>query len=380
MSTPDVITFHKDLQTAEFCDALVPTNLSEFKKFQQFFTDPNPLINFIPFVGPLIASTFGLIDTAINAEVVSAETKSFANNIKYERQKDRRADINVTIELSVLKRPETYDFAFKIRTTYGPPFQEKPEIPDPYLSYFQDQVVFSVKPIAWKGCDTTQMVQIDNRGVFPETNNDSVNYSYSCSWSASGGFEAGGQAGTDSNVSGSVSFSIGLSVENSASCTNQDFKMKQTSDLKTRGILWTAEMKNCYYHNKPGAYDQAKPSTLVVDEFLTKNLRRPPDLATTDFSPQFLATYKGKKSITDSDRLYFKFAASQNLKHAEVVGRRGLKHNREGGVPMVVPASAVCEGILEIDLKSEDAAIIEKDIKFYSLKDIYKLFFPSRSQ
>jgi hypothetical protein len=344
------------IASSQYC--LRPKNLSEIKSQE---------LNWSDFLPKEIGGIINMVEFYSNSGKFSSDFKDYANNIEWEKE-GNDSSLTSKLKITVLKRDDYYDIAIKTKTTFSPPFLGQKERWDSYLSYFQDQVSFAIKPIKYNNCNAFDIYDIDPEGTAPETKNNSVDYATSRSWNVKGGFKA--SASTKKSADAGIDFSVGHSVSKSSKNSSHDFEVNKRTSNSDKEITWSLLMKNCYNGNEGVKYDINSATNLLINGAMTKWLHDVPDMAKSDMNPSFLAAFRAKKTLNGDEKLYFKITLNQHIKHQEIIGRHGLKSARIGGSLAYIPGTVTLEAILEIDLKSKKSSIVNHKIEYWSLHDV----------
>lgn len=348
----DFVLLQKSARFEGFLRPSVPANISKLGAWLGVIEGPG----IAGFVDPisLIWRT-----TGASSEIL----KSLLNNMQF---RDAGADAGVSIELNVtvLERNDSkVDIAVEIYCSFQTAYSEYLNRYHPVRSLYQDMVVFAIKP-----SDAGQLKANHSISV-PKTDMHQVNYSNTTNWSTKLGFSGGAdKSGPKLGVAGDVGY--GFSV--TAGTATQDFDIVKTSEAQSETLSWKSQMRNIYRTgtNTPdaGGYNPASPNSIVVNGLFTKWLKDPPAAAKSDYELRYLAAYTCAEPDIKNQTIELEFSTTQQLMHAEVVGRWGIPGLEVGGTAAVIPYYLFAKGKLKIDIPKQMIDIIKVSCVGYDYK------------
>lgn len=257
------------------------------------------------------------------------------------------------------------DIAINIANNYQTSYSSSIRGYHPKRSMYQDQVRFKIWP------KDPSKLTINHRGSMPRTDLKEASYSSSTNWSSKFGFEAGvDKDGPSASVSGETGCSFTVGAGSSA----KDFEISKVSEGQSDVLIWVSRMRNMYAAGSTqaiaGGYNPENCYSLVVNGAFTKWLNDPAAAAQSDLYLEYLAAYTSMDPSIKENIIEFEFLTTQQLMHAEIVGRWGIPGIQVGGVAAVIPYYVATKGEIKIDLSERRVEVKKLQTEGYNMSKL----------
>jgi hypothetical protein len=302
-----------------------------------------------------------LVASIINFGTDEANVSSFVDDIQWSDW-EKKVGIVSSLNVNLFQRKTgDFDILFKIHNTYQPGFIRKNRLT---VGFYQDVLSFTILPTD----ATCQYVNLNSDFIFPETNAESIGYSYTTSWNADAGLSKDGPSAGG-----------GFSQETSCSTETNDFNILTNINLEKKGVSWVSNMlfsKDPENDNAPNPYSTENPASLklattFINADIDKWFSNPADRGQNALDMEYSAGY----TVSENQKgkvLEFKFFSMQRLMYGSIEGAgdiAGVPWTVFGSVVMI-PYVFVTEGIIRVDLDENTITLTDIHSNGYTIKDI----------